>query len=109
MRYESDGHTRPATLDDIVPGTVVRSPASDGAIYAWNDSIVLGTVKLTSGKTSIDCVKIARPYAYASVPCDINPGTVLIGHGIVEPTFEQFVQHYHVVLDSRGEPVRMTA
>jgi hypothetical protein len=56
-KFESDGHTRPATVEDMVPGAVIRLANHDGTISAYSDCTILR-------KTDIGwCV--ARPFVYA--------------------------------------------
>lgn len=94
----------------------MRRYASDGGLYAFNDSVIIG-IKSKSGETNLFLfvalqksndvyVTIARPYLYADTiyangvtsPCF----NYLVGTEKYEVEYKSLLEHYSVIENSGG-------
>lgn len=91
--HKADGHVRPATPEDMVPGAVVRMVSSEGTASPYSDMTVL---RRTAGGW-----RVARPYLYAHVIG--TSATALLGTEELEVS-EASLGQLVTVLQARGQP-----
>ena len=88
------------TIEELVPGCVIRRVNEDGSVAPFSDSIVLGHAN-TYGH-----FKLARPYGYATLTETICQSHVL-GAETYVAEFSALQEYYMIVLYSTGKPVVM--
>jgi hypothetical protein len=107
--FKHDGAVRPAALDDLQPGAVLRRVESDGSsVSPFSDCVILNVWNqdLQHGRT-LTWVKVARPYVFASSVGTTAP-TPLLGCETFDMTLDGALASYSVVLRSTGEPSSYT-
>jgi hypothetical protein len=96
VRYPTDGHTRPLTVEDITVGLVTRYVMSDGAVDHFSDSVITSVEKNEHG---LLC-KIARPYLRVT-----PDGTPVVSFESYEAYAHRLIERHVVVMYSTGKPV----